>query len=101
VEEQVRAGAIPATIFRLPKVYGPHDDEHHVVERQLSFLICQRDLKTQSMARHPDSSRDTLRAQPRDYSVAPLPAQSRNLPEPARLLLGGSSTSLGMTRSGF
>jgi nucleoside-diphosphate-sugar epimerase len=30
VEEQVRAGAIPATILRLPKVYGPHDDEHHV-----------------------------------------------------------------------
>ena len=30
VEEQVRAGDVPATILRLPKVYGPHDGEHHV-----------------------------------------------------------------------
>jgi len=30
VEEQGRAGDVPATILRLPKVYGPHDDEHHV-----------------------------------------------------------------------
>ncbi len=30
VEEQVRAGPVPATILRLPKMYGPGDDEHHV-----------------------------------------------------------------------
>ncbi len=30
VEEQVRAGDVPATILRLPKVYGPHDGQHHV-----------------------------------------------------------------------
>ena len=30
VEERVRAGTVPATILRLPKVYGPHDGEHHV-----------------------------------------------------------------------
>ncbi len=30
VEERVRAGDAPATILRLPKVYGPHDGEHHV-----------------------------------------------------------------------
>jgi nucleoside-diphosphate-sugar epimerase len=30
VEEQVRSGEMPATILRLPKVYGPHDGEHHV-----------------------------------------------------------------------
>lgn len=30
VEERVQAGDVPATILRLPKVYGPHDGEHHV-----------------------------------------------------------------------
>lgn len=30
VEEQVRAGEVPATILRLPKVYGPGDSQHHV-----------------------------------------------------------------------
>jgi len=30
VEEQVRTGDVPATILRLPKVYGPHDSQHHV-----------------------------------------------------------------------
>jgi nucleoside-diphosphate-sugar epimerase len=37
VEEQVRAGDVPATILRLPKVYGPHDGQHHV-GRALSRL---------------------------------------------------------------
>lgn len=30
VEQRVRAGDLPATILRLPKVYGPHDGQHHV-----------------------------------------------------------------------
>jgi len=30
VEEQVRAGDVPATILRLPRVYGPHDGQRHV-----------------------------------------------------------------------
>ncbi len=30
VEERVRMGEVPATILRLPKVYGPHDGDHHV-----------------------------------------------------------------------
>jgi nucleoside-diphosphate-sugar epimerase len=30
VEEQVRRGGVPATILRLPKVYGPHDSQHYV-----------------------------------------------------------------------
>jgi nucleoside-diphosphate-sugar epimerase len=30
VEEQGRASTVPATLLRLPKVYGPHDSEHHV-----------------------------------------------------------------------
>jgi len=33
----VRAGDVPATILRLPKVYGPHDGQHHV-GRALSRL---------------------------------------------------------------
>lgn len=32
VEEQVRAANVPATILRLPKVYGPADGEHHLRE---------------------------------------------------------------------
>lgn len=32
VEQRVRAGTVPATILRLPKVYGPGDGEHHVGE---------------------------------------------------------------------
>lgn len=32
VEEQVRAADVPATILRLPKVYGPADGEHHLRE---------------------------------------------------------------------
>jgi Nucleoside-diphosphate-sugar epimerases len=32
VEHRVRAGAVPATILRLPKVYGPGDGQHHVGE---------------------------------------------------------------------
>lgn len=32
VEERVQAGAVPATILRLPKVYGPGDGQHHVGE---------------------------------------------------------------------
>ena len=30
VEEQARSGEVPATVLRLPKVYGPHDGDHHV-----------------------------------------------------------------------
>lgn len=30
VEQQVRAGPLPATILRLPKVYGPGDGQRHV-----------------------------------------------------------------------
>ncbi|MFB6232032.1 MAG: NAD-dependent epimerase/dehydratase family protein [Salinibacter sp.] len=30
VEEQGRAGTVPATLLRLPKVFGPGDSEHHV-----------------------------------------------------------------------
>lgn len=30
VEEQMRAGSVPATVLRLPKVYGPTDGHHHV-----------------------------------------------------------------------
>lgn len=30
VEERVRAGDVPATLLRLPKVYGPGDPQHHV-----------------------------------------------------------------------
>lgn len=30
VEERVRAGDVPATLLRLPKVYGPGDSQHHV-----------------------------------------------------------------------
>ena len=32
VEQRVRAGAAPATILRLPKVYGPGDGQRHVGE---------------------------------------------------------------------
>lgn len=30
VEERVKSGDVPATVLRLPKVYGPGDAEHHV-----------------------------------------------------------------------
>lgn len=30
VEEQVNSGDIPATVLRLPKIYGPYDGQHHL-----------------------------------------------------------------------
>lgn len=43
VEEVVRAADVPATVLRLPKVYGPGDGQHHLGEA-LSRLRATEDL---------------------------------------------------------
>jgi len=44
VEEAVRAGAVPATILRLPKVYGPGDGQRHVGEALVRLREAEGDL---------------------------------------------------------